>query len=207
MPALYILGTGLLAEEFCSLAESSGFSVEAFVENLDETKVGGSLCERPVIWIDRLPEGAPCVCALSTTRRRRYIEQASSRASFVTIVHPSATMLSRTTVGAGTVASTGVLVGSNTQIGRHVFLNRGARVGHHARIGDYVTLQPGANVAGAGTIGDETYIGMGAIVLERLTIGRGAIVAAGALVKRDVPDHALVAGTPATVKKLGVDPR
>ena len=207
MTPLYILGTGLLAEEFLALALTSGFSVEAFVENLDLSKAGSSLCDRPVIGVNDLPQGAPCVCALSTTKRRQYIEQVADRATFVNLVHPSSCILPGTTLGEGSIASTGVLVGSNTRIGRHVFLNRGTRVGHHARVGDFVTIQPGANIAGAGEIGDETYVGMGAIILERLTIGRGVTIAAGSLVKRDVPDYALVAGSPATIKKQGVEPR
>jgi sugar O-acyltransferase (sialic acid O-acetyltransferase NeuD family) len=207
MASLYILGTGLLAEEFFALAVTSGVTVEAFVENLDGSKVGTSLCDRPVIGVADLPQDAPCVCALSTTKRRRYVEQVSGRAAFVRLVHPSSTILPGTSLGEGTIASTGVLVGSNTTIGRHVFLNRGARIGHHARIGDYVTIQPGANIAGAGAIGDETYVGMGAIILERLTIGRGVTIAAGSLVKRDVPDNALAAGSPAVIRKQGVEPR
>lgn len=207
MSSLYILGTGLLAEEFFALAVTSGHSVEAFVENLDTSKIGTSLCDRPVIGVKELPQGAPCLCALSTTKRRRYIEQVADRATFVTLVHPSSTVLPGTSIGEGTVASSGVLVGSNTRIGRHVFLNRGAHVGHHARIGDFVTIQPGANIAGAGEIGDETYIGMGAIIVERLTIGRGVTIAAGAVVRHDVPDHALVSGGTAAIKKLGVEPR
>jgi sugar O-acyltransferase (sialic acid O-acetyltransferase NeuD family) len=207
MSALYILGTGLLAEEFFALAISSGRAVDAFVENLDPSKVGSTLCDRPIIDVDDLPQDAPCICALSTTKRRRYIEQVAGRASFTTFVHPSSIVLPRTTLGEGTVASTGVLVGSNARIGRHVFLNRGARVGHHARIGDFVTIQPGANIAGDGEIGDETYVGMGAIIIERLTIGRGVTIAAGSLVKHDVPDFSLVAGSPAVVKKRGVEPR
>ena len=207
MTPLYILGTGLLAEEFFALALSSGIAVEAFVENLDMSKAGTSLCDRPVIGVNDLPQGAGCVCALSTTRRRQYIEQVSDRAHFVNLVHSTSSILPGTTLGAGSVASTGVLVGSNTTIGQHVFLNRGVRVGHHARIGDFVTIQPGANIAGAGEIGAETYVGMGAIILERLTIGRGVTIAAGSLVKRDVPDYALVAGSPATIKKQGIAPR
>jgi sugar O-acyltransferase (sialic acid O-acetyltransferase NeuD family) len=206
MSPLYVLGTGLLAEELSAVAGTSGYSIEAFVENLDREKAGGVLLDRPILWVDDLPVGAPCICALSTTRRRVYIEQVASRASFVTLVHPSSVILPRTDLGAGTVVSTGVLVGSNTRIGQHVFLNRGARVGHHTRIGDYVTIQPGANIAGAIEIGDETYIGMGAIVTERLTIGRGVTIAAGSLVRHDVPDHALVAGSPAVVKKRDVTP-
>jgi acetyltransferase EpsM len=207
MSPLFILGTGLLAEEFFALALASNRSVEAFVENLDSSKVGTSLCGRPIIGVDDLPRGAPCLCALSTTQRRHYIDQVAGRASFETLVHSTATILHGTTVGEGTVASTGVLIGSNTRIGRHVFLNRGAQVGHHARIGDFVTIQPGANIAGAGQIGDETYIGMGAIVIDRLTIGTGVTIAAGSLVTRDVPDHVLVAGAPAVIKKRGVKPK
>ena len=207
MRPLYILGTGLLAEEFFVLAETSGFTVEAFVENLDLTKVGGALCRRPVIGVGDLPAQAPCVCALSTTMRRRYIEQVESRAAFVTLVHPSSTILPTTSLGAGTVASTGVLVGSHTRIGAHVFLNRGVRVGHHARIGNFVTIQPGANIAGAGEIGDETYVGMGAIVLERLKIGSGVTIAAGSVVKHDVPDGALMAGARAASRTRRVRPR
>ncbi len=206
MQPLYILGTGLLAEEFYALAQTSGFFVEAFVENLDPAKVGGTLCERSVIWVDTLPPDAPCLCALSTTTRTRFIEQVASRAVFVTLIHPSSVVLPSTQLGEGTVVSTGVLIGSNTQIGRHVFLNRGSRVGHHTRIGDFVTVQPGANIAGAIEIGAQSYIGMGALVLERLKIGRGVTVAAGSLVKRDVPDHVLVAGSPAVIIKRGIDP-
>ena len=40
-------------------------------------------------------------------------------------------------------------------------------------------------------------IGAGAVILPNVTIGRFALVAAGALVTRDVPDHALVLGSPA----------
>lgn len=206
MQPMYILGTGLLAEEFYALAQTSGFAVQAFVENLDPAKVGRTLCERSVIWVDTLPPDAPCVCALSTTRRTRFIEQVAGRATFVTLVHPSSVVLPSTQLGEGTVLSTGVLIGSNSRIGRHVFLNRGSRVGHHTRIGDFVTIQPGANIAGANEIGDQSYIGMGAIIVERLKIGRGVTVAAGAVVKDDVPDHALVAGSPAVIMKRGVDP-
>ena len=205
--ALYILGTGVLAEELWAIADDMGQPVDAFVENMDRAKEGSTLCGRPILWVDDLPDRAPCVCALSTTTRRRFIEQVQDRAELVTLVHPSSVILPRTTLGPGAVVSTGVLVGSNTTIGRGVFLNRGVRIGHHNQIGDFVTVQPGANIAGALTIGDETYIGMGAIIFERLTIGQGVTVAGGSLVIRDVPDHTLVAGSPAVVKKQGIAPR
>lgn len=45
-------------------------------------------------------------------------------------------------------------------------------------------------------------IGAGAVILPGLTIGEGAMVGAGAVVTRDVPDHALVVGSPARVVRM-----
>ena len=42
-------------------------------------------------------------------------------------------------------------------------------------------------------------IGAGAVILPGITIGEGAMIGAGAVVTRDVPDHALVVGSPARV--------
>ena len=48
---------------------------------------------------------------------------------------------------------------------------------------------------------------MAATVTERLKVGAGAVFAAGAMVLEDVPDHTLVAGVPAIVKRRGIDAR
>jgi UDP-2-acetamido-3-amino-2,3-dideoxy-glucuronate N-acetyltransferase len=45
-------------------------------------------------------------------------------------------------------------------------------------------------------------IGSGAVVLCGLTIGKDAIVGAGAVVTRDVPDGAVVAGSPARLLRM-----
>jgi UDP-2-acetamido-3-amino-2,3-dideoxy-glucuronate N-acetyltransferase len=60
---------------------------------------------------------------------------------------------------------------------------------------------------------DEATIGANATVLCGVTIGKSAMVGAGAVVTKDVPDHALVVGTPAKIvgwvcrcgKKLSAD--
>ncbi len=44
-------------------------------------------------------------------------------------------------------------------------------------------------------------IGSGAVILGGVTIGAGALVGAGAVVTRDVPDHAIVAGVPARLRR------
>lgn len=204
---IFFLGTGVLAEELFALARDAGIEVGGFVENMDTNKVGGRLCDRPILWFEELPTNAACVCAFSTTLRQHYVEQVAQRVRFANLVHPSSVILPGTTLGEGTVVSAGVLVASNTTIGDHVFINRGARIGHHTTIGNYVTLQPGANIAGLVEIGSSTYIGMGAIVIERRKIGTEVTIAAGAVVIDDVPDHVMVAGNPAVIKKESVHAR
>lgn len=49
-------------------------------------------------------------------------------------------------------------------------------------------------------------IGAGAVILPGITVGVGAMVGAGAVVTRDVPDHALVVGSPARVVRTLEDP-
>lgn len=46
------------------------------------------------------------------------------------------------------------------------------------------------------------WIGAGATILPGVSVGRYAIVAASAVVTKDVPDYAVVAGTPAKVVKM-----
>ena len=179
----------------------------ALVENLDRAKAGTTLHGHSIIWVDDLPSGAECLCALSTTQRAAFIEQVADRAQFPGFVHPSSVVLPFGSMGPGCIVSTGALIAGHVVLDAHVFVNRGARIGHHTHVGDYTTIQPGANIAGLAEIGSRVYIGMGAIVRERLSIGAGSIIAAGALVTHDVPERCLVAGHPAVIKRRGVAPR
>lgn len=79
----------------------------------------------------------------------------------------------------------------------HVTLNKWP-----LHIGEGVTLGHGAIVHGC-VIGDYCLIGMGATVLDGAQIGPQTIVAAGALVREGfvAPEHTLIAGVPAEVKR------
>lgn len=50
-------------------------------------------------------------------------------------------------------------------------------------------------------IGDNVWIGANAVVLPGVTISNGVVVATGSVVNCDVPDHVMVAGVPAKIKK------
>jgi acetyltransferase-like isoleucine patch superfamily enzyme len=52
------------------------------------------------------------------------------------------------------------------------------------------------------TIGSDVWTGHNVNVMPGVNVGDGAIVGAGSVVTKDVPPFAIVAGTPATVKRL-----
>lgn len=207
---LVVLGTRSFAEEVADLAEQcGGYDVAAFGENWERERCRGPLLGRPVVWIDELGPRARdhrAVCAIGTTRRRGFVEQAAELGfGFVTLVHPSAVVSPSASLGTGTIVGAGVVVAAHTRVGAHVILNRGTLVGHHTTIGDYATLSPGANVAGRVAIGEQTYVGMGATILDHRSVGRDALVGAGALVTRDVGDRTHVQGVPARIVREGIE--
>ena len=209
---LLILGTRTFAVEVADLASDiDGLTVAGFVENMDRTIVGSTLEGLPVHWVDelsRLAGGHTAVCALSTTHRKRFVDEAAARGmAFATLVHPTARISRTARIEEGAIVSAGAIIAAHAHIGRHVIVNRGALVGHHTTLGDYVTVGPGANIGGCCTVGEATYLGIGAIVLDKLAIGVHSLVGAGAVVTKPVADRVQVMGVPARVTREGIEGR
>jgi sugar O-acyltransferase (sialic acid O-acetyltransferase NeuD family) len=185
--------------------------VREVVQDPDRERCTEPFLGLPVAWIDDagpIAERSEAVCAIGTTKRHAFVEQAAAEGfAFARVRHPTAVVAPSATIGEGSILGAGAVVGAATGVGAHVILNRGVLVGHHTTIDDFVTVSPGANVAGRVSIGRRAYVGMGAIVLDDMKVGEGAIVGAGAVVTRDVPAHAQVVGVPARVVKEDVEER
>lgn len=54
-------------------------------------------------------------------------------------------------------------------------------------------------------IGDDVWIGAGSVILPGVKICRGAIIGAGAVVTREIPEYAIVGGSPAKLIKFRFD--
>jgi acetyltransferase-like isoleucine patch superfamily enzyme len=113
-------------------------------------------------------------------------------------------------------------IGDGTSIGRFVHINASSSVviGRGVLIADRVyisdadhnfgdtgvpIIEQGVKFRGAVVIGENSWIGVGAAILPGVRVGRGAIVGANSVVTRDVPEMAIVAGSPAKVIKFRTD--
>jgi sugar O-acyltransferase (sialic acid O-acetyltransferase NeuD family) len=209
---LLILGTGAFAREVADLASDlPELQVVGFVASTPPFKSGDTLQGLPVYWVDELGQFAEthaAVCALATTQRWQFVEQANRLGMrFVHVVHPTARISRRATLGEGVIVSAGVVISNQSRIGDHVILNRGVLIGHDNELGPYCTVGPGANLAGNVRVGARTWIGMGALVIEKISVGSQAVIGAGALVISDVPDRVQVVGSPARVFQREIEGR
>jgi acetyltransferase-like isoleucine patch superfamily enzyme len=122
-------------------------------------------------------------------------------------------------LGRGCIVGRGAYVGPAVTIGNNVKLQNYALVYEPARLEDDVFIGPAAvltndvyprSVDGSGrlkrasdwdargvVVRQGASVGARAVIVAGRSVGRWALVAAGAVVTHDVPDFALVAGTPA----------
>lgn len=153
-------------------------SVEAFLRSM-----------APVRYV--LAIGAPAV------RERIAARMASAGHRPATVLHPNATIGSRTRVGAGVVLCAGVQISTNVALGDHVHVNPNATIGHDTMIDAFSSVNPAATISGEVHVGARSLIGAGSVVLQGLSVGHDAVVGASACVTRDVLPNATVKGVPA----------
>ena len=116
------------------------------------------------------------------------------------------------------------IIGSYSYVGRNTTITK-TEIGRYCSIADNVTIGAGEHdmsristsslfyeepyeqlTRGACVIGPDVWVGVDAIIRRGVVVGLGAVIGANSFVNTDVPDFAIVAGTPARVLRYRFTP-
>lgn len=137
-------------------------------------------------------------------RRRREIigKFALTEEDSLTLADLSSHVARGAQVGFNTVLMAGTFVSCGAHIGNHCVILPNSVISHDAEIGDYTMVGSNVSVSGGVRIGENCYIGSGVAIREGVSVGSGALLGIGATVIRDVPENAVVAGSPARIIRM-----
>lgn len=125
-------------------------------------------------------------------------------------IEPGAVIREKVEIGEGAVIMMGAVINIGAVVGPGTMIDMGAVLGGRATVGARCHIGAGAVLAGVVepasatpvVVEDGVLVGANAVVIEGVRIGKNAVVAAGAVVIEDVPENAVVAGSPARVIKM-----
>jgi sugar O-acyltransferase (sialic acid O-acetyltransferase NeuD family) len=203
---IVIFGSGGHARCTAEAADAQGrWKVRAFISR--EPPHGATVLGRPVDaeaeWLARPHPPLRGVVAVGDNWVRQQIAerilQAVPEFEFCEVIHPRAVVSSSATLASGTIILAGSVIASCARIGRHGLAYTNAVIEHDNVLADYCSLGPGAVLGGAVTLGLRTFVGLGARVIHNVSIGDDVVIGAGATIVDDVPNNALVVGTPGRI--------
>ena len=197
MNRLIIVGAGGHGKVIADNAVKNGYGDISFVDDHME----GMCMDFPIIgttdellqWNDGVTD---FVLGIGNNAVRKDIAL-KYNVNWVSLIHPSAQIGLRVSIGKGTVVMAGAVIHACACVGEHCIINSGAIVEHDNILEDYVHLSPGAAVGGTVRIGEMTHVGIGAVVRNNITICGSCTIGAGAVVVRDIHDSGTYIGVPA----------
>jgi sugar O-acyltransferase (sialic acid O-acetyltransferase NeuD family) len=139
------------------------------------------------------------LCAVGDPKMKlHYGRQLKSRgATFVNLIHPSATVGSGCRWGESCILCPGAIITNHVTLGDFVTLDLCATVAHNSIVGDGCTLSCHAGVTGWAVLGEGVFLGSHAAVLPKVHIADYTVVGAGAIVLKNTEPHTTVVGVPA----------
>jgi len=194
--SLVLLGAGGHAKVVSALAEACGYELVGVCDP--------ALAQQKVTWWEDMPVlgGDDAVSAMDHTmvgllngvgckpgdplRKRLYERMKAVGFQFPSLVHPTAWMHPKTSLGAGVQVMAGAIIQPGCVIGENTIINTGASVDHDCRIGSHVHIAPGAVLCGQVSLADSAYVGAGAVLIPGVDIGVRTIVGAGLTVRRNI---------------------
>jgi sugar O-acyltransferase (sialic acid O-acetyltransferase NeuD family) len=129
-------------------------------------------------------------------KKRIVARMKACSAQFLTLIHPTAVVVTSARIGEGVILCPFALVGDHAVLGDFVMMNFYSSCGHDTTVGKYSIFSPYATANGFANIEEEVFLGTHATVTANRRIGRGAKISANSVAMQDVPPGAFVYGVP-----------
>lgn len=133
----------------------------------------------------------------SNLRKELMEELASHGATIATLIHPSAVIGSKVSIGEGTVVMAGSILQAETTIGKGCILNTACSADHGSTINDYAHISVGAHLCGITNVGEHTWVGAGATIINGIHVCADCMIGAGAVVVKNIKEAGTYVGVPA----------
>ncbi len=206
MKRLMIIGAGGFGREVLHwaldvLPQNRNWEVCGFLD-ADPAVLDVYDCDFPILDdpLNYFPKADDCfICAIGhPSTKLQVCRQLKERgAQFITLIHPTAIIGSRSIIGEGCIFCPGSIITVDVTIGDFVTANLHSTIGHNAVVGQGSTLSGHADVTGFAILGEGVFLGSHAVVLPGAKIGDYAVVGAGSVVLKKVKAGATVMGVPA----------
>ena len=212
--SLLIFGAGGQAANAFEASTAIGLEVVGFIDETVDPKIRSSYFDVPVFTSVSEATAAQHVqhlfVAIGEGWRRAKVTERVRREhrelTFASLIHPSAVVSTKATIGEGSLIMPGAFVGPGAAIGAGGMVGLNVVVAHHCLLGDYVSVFSSASIGGETQVGDRSAIGMNAAVREKTSIGCDVVIGAQSFIREDVGDQCVVVGVPGrTIRHRSVE--
>ena len=129
--------------------------------------------------------------------KKRAINKLKKRgAKFISLIHPTALIISTAKIGEGVVICPYCIISDNVQLDDFVMMNTYASCGHDVKVGKYSILSPYVALNGFVKLENEVFVGTHATVISYKKVGFQSKISANSVVMRNVPSKCMVFGVP-----------
>lgn len=198
--SIIIIGTGGHAVSIANVAQGSGMSVIAFV---DDNKAGSNLLNIPVITtqqcINKYGAANLAIAIGDNAMRERISNEYKSvmpSAKFPPLIHNTAVVGINSEVGDGTVVMPQVNIGPNCKVGVFCILNTSSSIDHDCEMEAFSSIAPRVATGGNVKIGLSSAISIGATIKHGVVISDNVVIGANSYVNKTVESNVLAYGNP-----------
>ncbi len=201
MEKVIIFGTGDISQiAHLYLSEDASYEVVAFTMDKEYIKED-TFFGLPVVAFENLEEKFSqneyklfiplSYTKINKLREQRFLDAKEKGYSFITYVHPKATVASNAKIGENCFVFEDNTIQPFVTIEDNCILWSGNHIGHHSVIKANCFIASHVVISGGCEIGENTFIGVNATLRDHIKIGKSNVIGAGSLILKNTDDYSV----------------